>query len=90
MSAFLVTHLENKFIIKVHTVHGTNIFSKVAYRCQQCKGAKSKDITYHVGKLPFMTKKYVSVHKYWLIKVADFGQYFVYKSWTYNNIKNQF
>ena len=56
MSAFLVTHLENKFIIKVHTVHGTDIFSNVAYRCQQCKGAKSKDITYHVGKLPFMTK----------------------------------
>ena len=37
--------------VKVHTVEGTSVFSKVAYRCKSCSGtgANGRDINYHVG-----------------------------------------
>ena len=36
--------------VKVHTVEGTDVYSKVAYRCRSCVGSNNLDITYHIGK----------------------------------------
>jgi hypothetical protein len=49
----LTTHelSKKKNQVKVHTPEGTEIFSKVGYRCKACPKANFKDINYHVGKL---------------------------------------